>query len=214
MIKIKNITFILLSLFCILLLSTTCKKDPWLSEPDEAYYQFSSSDSANLLSYVKGDTLKFVNQKNESRMFLVDDINYVVEAVDGERDDYYCETKSIFIGNEEQQIVFHFYFKQVPLDSKLAAIYHNVIHPSKLFSILDFYPYKLSGYFARQRMGLTQELIEMNINGKIYKNVVVLKTRIEEEVAYKYNIHTIYCCTPDGIIGFDDREGNEWRIDN
>ena len=121
---------------------------------------------------------------------------------------------------------FYIKFSKWPLDDNLAKEDIYTLYPSKFHASIQLMPFwnwdgSGNGNF-KESIDYNLNKIEMNVNGKTFKNVFVLSSgnntiievkRANDRIYYR-DVNVIYYDEFEGIIGFDDLNGNEWRLEN
>lgn len=71
-------------------------------------------------------------------------------------------------------------------------------------------------YLSGIRIDFEVHPIQMNINNTIFKNVIILNSNsikvLYDIGTFSRNVNVLYYDLFEGLIGFDDLEGNEWRL--
>ena len=218
---IKKTTPLLLLMLSISLACMTCEKPPKFQE--KAYYQFTSLDNQRLLPYTEGQVLKFMSQNNEERYFTIYSVNTQIKtqysvgmSISGlEAGYFYYDSKEIGLIDSETKW-FKIYFNRFPLDVQLAKHDDYTEYPSRFYSCINYFsPWNGMNEYGRYdgcvSIHYEQEKIEMTFNGKTYKNVFVFNSG-NNSIIHERNINIIYYDEIEGIIGFDDLNGNKWRL--
>jgi hypothetical protein len=216
----KPTKFISLALLLagISLISMTCKEKP----KEIAYYQFTPEDMQRLLPYTKGQVLKFTNQNNKERTFTIHSVNTTKEQLvisPGFMEDrtFYYDTKEITITDSDTKERFYIRFSRYPLDRDLAMSDKYAKFPSKFGGGISYFPF-WNGSDRRIAIDYEQAKTEMAVNGKTYKNVYVFTSGVDSIIrngvgkVYYRDVNILYYDEINGIIGFDDLNGNEWRL--
>jgi len=198
-----------------------------LFEEEEAYYRFSSQDNKRLLPYKEGQVLKFYNQNSEERIFTISAINTSLKGRYSEGMGFFTPSASYYFYYDSKEIIFndsktylssHIYFERWPLNTGLAKENKYREYPSKFSASIKYFFWN-GDYLS---VDYEQNKVEMLVNGKTYKNVFVITSgvdsivefkRVNGEIWYK-DVNVIYYDEIEGIIGFDDLNGNEWRLSN
>ena len=199
----------------------------------EAYYRFSQFDYKRLLPYTEEQVLKFKNKSNDERHFTIRSVNTAIKTRysvgmgfmgDSAGDYFYYDSKEItFIYSEDWQ-PSSIFFCRFPVDVQLAKENREMEYPSEFYGSINWRFWngcnEYGSYDSYVSIDYKQKKTEMTFNGKIYKNVFVLdsgiNTIIENSDVYVPNkdVNIIYYDEIEGIIGFDDLNGNEWRLVN
>ena len=187
-------------------------------ETKEAYYRFTSQDNKRLLSYSEGQVLKFYNQNNEERTFTIGGISTIKNQytvgmgffTSASSYYFYYDSKSINLFDSKMEQLFRIYFQRWPLNTDLAKENKYTEYPSK-FSGTISWRFWNGDYLS---VDYEQIKIEMSVNGKTYKNVFVLNSGNDSIIDVYRDVNVIYYDETEGIIGFDDLNGNEWRLSN
>ncbi|MEE9407625.1 MAG: hypothetical protein V3V28_06070 [Polaribacter sp.] len=188
-----------------------------------AYYNFKDSDLNKLLDYKINDSLVFVNQLNEKRKFLILNSKKAKRRYSvgmgffggGAASYFYYDEKEIEIESLDSiHLCFDIRFSRWPIDTDQAKDDYYKEFPSKLNGYLKYFPY-WNGEDSYIDIIDLRIKTNLNIKGKIYNNVIILKSDNNQIIIgnnYNKDVHIIYYDEKYGIIGFDDLNGNEWRI--
>jgi len=222
--KIKKYTALLLLLVGIAFVFMSCEeKKPPPKPKEKAYYCFTSEDYKRLLPYTKGQVLKFINQDNKERTFTVQSVNIekiqlTYSGFTGPINLFSYDKKEITLTDGETTKGFYIFFSRLPSgdDYDLAKQNMYTEYPSKLGASIRSIPF-WNGETIR--IDYEQAKIEMIVNEKNYRDVFVFASgsSIIKEEYYNGNIlyrdvNVLYYDEIEGIIGFDDLNGNEWRL--
>jgi hypothetical protein len=198
----------------------TCKEKKPSVPKEIAYYQFTPEDMQRLLPYTKGQVLKFTNQNNKERTFTIHSVNTIkkqrmVGSGFFSSDYFYYDVKEITLIDSKTKW-FDIYFNRYPLDEELAKNDRYTKYPSKFYGCTSFIPF-WNGFengMPRISINYEQTKIEMAVNGKIYKNVFILDSGSDSVIwdEFSRDVNVIYYDEIEGIIGFDDLNGNQWRL--
>jgi len=206
-----------------ILFVSSCKEKPYMPK-EIAYYQFTPEDNQRLLPYKKGQVLKFTSQNGKERTFTIQSVNtekiqFVISPGFMESRYYYYDRKKIELIDSETKW-FYIDFSRSPIDDDLAKQDYYTKFPSKLYGSIDFFRPWNGGFYVF--INYEQEKIEVTINGTTYQNVYMLSSGIDSIVRYDngigniiyHDVNVIYYDEKEGIIGFDDLNGNKWRLVN
>jgi len=220
------------ALIFILTFVSACSSDSETDNPldDLAYYRFTADDQSKLLLDNNiGDIITYKNQNDETISFEI--IKYSKKknthstgTFSGSGINYYYY--------DEQKLVMN--FLNSPSVSNQIKILHerrpinfnpnNYPHQKKSSRLRNFIDFPLwNGYrdsdIYNHTIALNFNLptITMSFNDYIFNDVRVLESgKIEvlnPQVTYPRNAHILYYDTKFGIIGFDDLNGNSWRLE-
>ena len=113
---------------------------------------------------------------------------------------------------------FNINFRKLPLNIELAKENVYKKYPSSVTAAIRYIQFWNS--LEDATIDFEQPKIEMTIDGKTFSNVFVLASgsnsiienpQLNGEILIR-DVNVIYYDEKDGIIGFDDLNGNEWRI--
>jgi hypothetical protein len=197
-------------------------------EKEIAYYRFTSVDTQRILPYTEGQVLKFMNQSNDERNFTIHSIStslkkrYTVGMgfFSSEAASYfYYDSKYIALVDSKMEQPFNINFLRWPLETELAKENIYTEYPSNFFATIQYMRFWNGG---DAEIDYEQRKIEMIVAGKTYKNVFVLISGNNSIIEYPWSdgttqirdVNVIYYDAMEGIIGFDDLNGNEWRLIN
>jgi hypothetical protein len=200
------------------------------SEEEEAYYRFSSQDNKRLLPYTEGQVLKFYNQNNEERTFTIRAVSIWKKEQYAVGMGFFTSSAAYYFYYDKKEIYFvdskivvlpvpsHIYFKRWPLNTELAKQNTYTEYPSKFSGVISHFSWN-GDYLS---IDYEQKKIEMFVNERTYKNVFVLNSgndtiikfiRANGDILYR-DVNVFYYDEMEGIIGFDDLNGNKWRLSN
>lgn len=217
------------SLFLVFLIS--CNIPDEVEESNKiAYYNFKSTDLDKLLPYTENQQLIFKNQMGDERIFQVKRVSkyfknsYTVgmgffTSYAAKYFDY--DKKNIFFHNELAG-EFEINFIRWPNNTELAEsnIYYE--YPSSFSAYIDSFPYwnGLSNEnVPSSYIKIDYSLIKttMAINGTIYNDVLKFVSNNNASLPSSNpncpkNVNVIYYDAKKGIIGFDDLDNKNWRL--
>jgi hypothetical protein len=217
----------LFTIVILALLFLSCEK-----KKEVYYYCFTPLDYQKLLPYAEGQVLNFSNQNNEKRTFTIHAVNNELKtrlAVGmgffGDTEYFYYDFKGIGLIDSKSGKSLNINFNRWPLDYELAKGNIYTEYPSKFYGAIQYIGFwngrdEDGGLESSVLIDYEQNKIEMNVNGTNYKNVFVLTSGsdsiIEDPqpngtILYR-DVNVIYYDEREGIIGFDDLNGNEWRL--
>ena len=204
----------LLTLLSMSFVCMTCKKQP---PQEKAYYRFTQADHLRLLPYTKGQVLKFTNQDNKERTFTIQSVNsdtiqLVHNGFLGVINLFRYDDKIITLVDNETTKWFRIHFSRLPIEYDLAKQETYTEYPSKFYASIQSIPFWNGGTI---QIDYEQVKTEMTIHGKTYRNVFVLTSGNESIIdnnGHIRDVNVMYYDEIEGIIGFDDLNGNEWRL--
>ena len=220
--------FLLVATAALLFMGTSCEeKKPPPKPKEKAYYCFTSEDYKRLLPYTKGQVLKFINQDNKERTFTIqsvitDTVQLVYTSFLGVINLFRYDRKEIILIDGETGW-FKIKFSRLPIEYDIAKQEASTEYPSKFYgAIQDMLFWNGSneyGWFGDASIDYNQKKIEMTVNGKTYRDVFLIESgcdsiiefRQSDQIYYR-DVNMIYYDEIEGIIGFDDLNGNEWRL--
>lgn len=207
--------FILATIF---LMSCTTEEEPSL-----AYYQIQPQDN-NFIIYnqQEGQEFIFKNQNGDAKTIMLKKINRFQHQL-------YTVNAGLFSVNnyfyyDSYQLVYYFldsmtqyYFtldwRRWPLDYEKAIHDINTTYPSKLDVYIPFFRYlnpEVSNENWNLRVDITKAPVSMEVDGVHYNRVyIVNRNTTLNGAVYE---PALYLDLSYGIIGFDDQEGNLWRL--
>jgi hypothetical protein len=209
----KIITII--SLTAIILFSG-CKK-----EKEIVYYNFGANDRTQTLPhYTEGMTLSFKNENESTRTFIVKTATETKERfwhnggmMSESYDTYWHDVKRISLfspdgGTFNVDHIFTITIERKPIYDMAEYEFYET-YPSKLFVTISDFPF-WADKFNSNELGYITDRAEMTFNGHAYHNVIT-----DHAPAYlTEGVLTLYYDEIYGIIGFDDGEGHQWRLEN
>jgi len=198
-------------------------------EKEKAYYRFSQLDSERLLPYKEGQVLKFINQNNEERDFSIYAVNTSLKNLytvgmgfftSYAASYFYYDSKSITLIDSKMEQPFYINFNRWPLNTEIAKENIYTEYPSSFSGAIQYM--RFWNVWDDAIIDYEQRKIEMTVSGKTYKNVFVLSSGSDSIIEYPWpdgttqirDVNVIFYDEIEGIIGFDDLNGNEWRLIN
>ena len=189
-----------------------------------AYYDFKDSDFDKLLEYKNNDSLIFINQLNQKRKFLISNSGKEKRRYSvgmgffsgGAASYFYYDEKEIELESLDSiHLCFDIRFSRWPIDTDEAKEDYYKEFPSRLNGYLKYFPYWNGEDAYIDIVNNNINKTSINIFGKNYTDVLIFESGVDQIIKgdnYDRNINTIYYDQFYGIIGFDDLNGNEWRI--
>ena len=224
--------FLFTKIIFLAFLILSCNKE----ETKEAYYYFSPIDSQRLLPYTEGQVLDFFNQSNEKRTFSIYAVSTSIKTQwtvgmgffsSAAGYYFYYDRKEITLIDSKRGDPFNISFIRWPLNTELAKENKYTEYPSEFYGAIQYMRFwngreEDGGLESSVSVDYDQSKIEMNVNGKMYKNVFKLTSGNDSIIEYPWSdgtilykdVNVIYYDEIEGIIGFDDLNGNEWRLNN
>jgi hypothetical protein len=221
-----------LILISVSLLFLNCSENNPSSSGGVAYYNFRNSDLEKLLPYAENQVIVFKNQNGEERKFKVSSVNknyhnsYTVgmgffTTYAAKYFDY--DAKEIdFVEYPSAIPSFEIYLSRWPENTELAK--SNVVqeYPSVFGGGIQYFPYwngEIGANNWELNISIDYKLNKISFvsNGLEYKNVLVLKSNNNKVTEsnnpnYVRNVNILFFDEKKGIIGFDDLDGKEWRL--
>ena len=206
------------------LLAASCKKE--VEEPEEAYYNFTAEDYIKILDFSLNDTITFKNQEYEKVKMVVSRIKeelkifYTTYAYPNSHDFFYYDYKTIEYKlielNPELYLYTKYSFSRFPLDLEKAKDDKYIKYPSVFNASISFPFYN---GIKHEKINYDSTKLEMVIGSEIYSNVFTIKSGINDSVLdrwggfdYYKKVNVLYYDEFNGLIGFDDVLGNNWRL--
>ncbi|MCL2436273.1 MAG: hypothetical protein FWD09_09105 [Lentimicrobiaceae bacterium] len=217
--NLKKYISILLILLSTIFLCTNCEKEP-------VTYRFTDADKLKLLPhYTEGKIITFANEIGEERKFKVEKIEQIISeqfwimgGCGGNCHNYfYCESKYIYLIDLETHNKFYLTLARFPLEYNKAAQDKYRLLPSSLLGRCSS-GWDFDHYFSFSFN--TEETIQTFIfNGITYRDVIIIN---RGEVQYGWidnpgmfnDAQIVYYDIYQGLIGFDDINDHQWRLDN
>lgn len=226
----------LIFLMCIGIL-LGCRKD----NPDDriAYYKFSDTEFDRIPKYKEGDTLVYRNQSGKIALFQViqADIGlrrpYQVLGFFGYASYYYYDIVSYRLNPipakteppiTPEHLTIDYLFLKEPLDIDSAKYNTHQLLPARFHGQVHYPRWNGIGYMGNRDLyitlpytprvnpDVTKTSTSLSINNKFYPEVVKLTATHPDTTRNNWDVHTLYYAFKNGIIGFDDVLGNQWRL--
>ena len=190
-------------------------------EPQIVYYQFTDEDIAIMPNYEKDQKIIFKNQNQEELIFNVSSAylekkqktNY---GFFGMSYLYFYDSYEIYIevDVDENRFVNSLLFRREPTDIEAAKWDYTVLYPNIFHGVISFPLQNRAAGFDLIRE--YSEILHLEYDNTSFSNVRVFKTNNSSPWTpgdgFERRVHTIYYADKFGFIGFDDLDGNEWRI--
>ncbi len=225
--KYKNIFLILLTLLTLSNCTTSDNPEP----KGIAYYNFKSEDIPRLLSYTEDQIITFKNQNNDERKFKVYSVSknyrdlYAVGMgffSNSAATYFYYDIKEIHFTEFPNGSSFHIQLIRWPLNTELAKSNIYTEYPSKFNASIQYFPW-WNGQLINDNwyygIPIKYDQIKNTLisNGITYTNVLTLTSNNNTvnpsgSLLHPRNVNVLYFDEQNGIIGFDDLEGKQWRI--
>lgn len=213
----RKSVFIFSAFFILLSCSDDSASDNF--DSSKPYYKFTNSDANYLLKkvYRPNAIINFKNQNNEA-------LSFKVISNEQERK---LETMGSFWGTSS--LVLYYYdcrtinLKSLTHNGEYTNFKINIYKGANDITSGGFYFYLWNEFPTGQYLNnstnysFSNATNTMQVNGTYYSNVI----HINSESIYSYNVdnynqnvNKLYYDLNNGVIGFDDLEGNEWRLVN
>lgn len=224
--KIKDNLLIILILFAFA--SCTKSENPVIS--NKAYYNFKGEDLPRLLPYKKGQVITFKSQTNEERKFEVFSVSKDYKELYAVGMGFFSNSAASYFYYDIKEIVFQeipsgssfkIQFQRWPLNTELAKSNIYLEYPSAFHCWINDFPWwnGPSDSINHFDIKIKYDQIKntMVSNGTTYKNVFTLssyKNIVDSSgsLTHPRNVNVLYFDEQNGIIGFDDLDGKQWRI--
>ena len=213
--QIKNIVCPIL----VLIILISCSHDV----ETEAYYNFRNSDFEKSLNLESNSSIIYKNQFNEELILTTENIssNYKTQYeeynfVVGSTKHFYYDKKEIETTSNFHSYEITYRFSRFPIDIELAKENDFTEYPSKFKAEFNMFVWN-GNHNEFINIDYNSQTIEMSINGLNFNEVIVLNSNSMEETIYPEhikNVNVIYYDKINGVIGFDDVNGKQWRIQN
>lgn len=202
--------------FSMIFMVISCSKTEAFRDERE-HYMFENEDLDKLLSYELNQIITYRNQEGDEKKyqltFITEDYK-TSHTVGGTFSGglasvkYYYDQKEIHLIDINSTNCPVIQLKKWP-------IFHQsqngfVFAGAKLFGrVMDFQLWNGSQDVYIDFEGVEKEMF---VNGITYNNVLTIESNVHTIVGTVRNVHKIYYDTKNGIIGFDDLDGKEWRL--
>jgi len=201
----------------------SCKKE----QEDIAYYKFSSEDQKEAMVYEVGKTFAMVNQHKNQIYFRV---QQEVKEIHGRTDDflgfpngYYWDFRDIWITSsecgEERCLSFSVQYSRQPIDWQKAQANISIPFPSRFVVFLSssLWNEKTEGFAPGGKiLNRDTGAISLSCPKKTFYDVYMVEsgtnTSWDSTGIAPPLVNRIFYSKTSGIIGFDDLEGNQWRL--
>ncbi|HIP49486.1 MAG TPA: hypothetical protein EYG92_11050 [Lutibacter sp.] len=226
---------ILYSLLFIILVPISCIIKPQTRL--QAYYEFQEEDLAKIMDFELHQELIYRNSQNETIIFEVEKVNddYKKQVINGGGSffgipqpysyHFYFDEQISMIRSNTKFFYMGFKFRRFPSDIQNATINDYTELSSEFIGYCYFYNWNGveewnafgTGGSGAIAIDYDSSTIVMTCNGKTYENIYVIASgnsepEIHGVITRKVNV--IYYDLYNGIIGFDDTDGKEWRLSN
>lgn len=227
----KKIEDIFLTML-ILLVFSSCTKSENTVNSGPVYYSFKSEDISRLLPYKKGQIITFKNQTNEERKFEVFSVSKDYKELYAVGMGFFSNSAASYFYYDIKQIVFQeissgrsfeIQFQRWPLNTELAKsnIYRE--YPSAFNCSIISFPWwngqlnNNNEWYFDIKLNYNQIKNTFISNGTTYENVFTLSSNNNivnpsGSLTHPRNVNVLYFDEKNGIIGFDDLDGKQWRI--
>ncbi|OYU85506.1 MAG: hypothetical protein CFE24_00975 [Flavobacterium sp. BFFFF2] len=197
-----------------------------------AYYYFRDGDFQKLLPYKENQVLIFRNQNNQERRFGFSSINSSFKKgyTEGGGMGFFSSSATVYFYYDEKVVgmvsesacynpVVH--FTRLPLNFNLAKANGYTEYPSRFYAYIENFPYWNQsdeyGLISYIPIDYQQSQFSINCFGKTYSQVLIIKSNSQTALPMSNpdcprNVHIIYYDIAQGIIGFDDLDGQQWRL--
>lgn len=196
----------------------SCNKEK-TQKPEIAHYSFTIEDYKKIPPYPIGKKLHYKNQNNKTKTYTVEDYQFYNKLQHSKGWGFFTPAAAYFFYYDELfieisdgyfQYPYTMHFQRWPTDVEMAEDRIYVEFDSELYTRLYNFP-NWHGY-DKTNIDANREQISLEINGKTYKPVYKVESDMSVEPANDSAIHTLYYFHGKGVIGFDDFQDNEWRL--
>lgn len=208
------------SIFLMAILFISCLEE---EQQPRAYYQFNKNDNKFIIkNQYEGQEFLYKNQHGDTKL---------VKLVRNNNDKHklYTESGGLFATYsyfyyDRYELVYHFKdsltqyifsleWRRFPMDYAQAIHNINTVLPSKFEFYIPFFRYlnpEVSNENWNLKVDITEPPISMEVEGVNYNRVFIIHRNTSLNGA-EYE-PALYLDLTYGIIGFDDKDGNLWRI--
>jgi hypothetical protein len=191
-------------------------------------YSFTDEDKTKLLPhYVEGKILTFVNELGEKRKFKIEKIQVVINTehwisggCGGNCHNYFfCVSKNIYLTDIKTQNKFYLSFARYPLEQNEAERDNYRLQPSSLFGLFASVSWLTYSFIFEFSFDEAVQKQRFSYNEITYHNNMIIIHFNEagywdEGGGMLTDAKIIYYDVYQGLIGFDDINNHEWRLEN
>lgn len=195
-----------------------------------AYYNFKDSDTEKLLPYLLNQQIVFKNQLGEERIFQIFSVSKYYKNSYTVGMGFFTSYAAKYFDYDEKKIYFNnsicggfeINFLRWPNDTELAKSNIKYEYPSSFSGHINNFPYwngipNPNYYSSTISIYYPSNKISMTSNGIIYNNVIKIESNNNTSLTSSdpncpKNVNIIYYDTKKGIIGFDDLDNKNWRL--
>jgi hypothetical protein len=215
------------------LLLLNCSENNDSSSIGVACYKFRNSDLEKLLPYVENQIIVFKNQNGEERKFKVSSVDknyrksYLTSGIG-----IFTNNASVIYDYDQKQIAFEEFPSAIksfeinvarsPINYELAKSNNITEYPSIFSGGIQYFPYwngEVGSKSWEIYIPIDYSLGKTNLscNGVEYNDVLFLKSNNNQITEsnnpnYVRNVNILFFDEKKGLIGFDDLDGKEWRL--
>lgn len=190
-------------LLIVLFLLSSCR----ISEDNfHAYYKFSQDDQNKLLNHLTvGKNIVYNNQDGETVSYQVKSVDLSTANIPESpmfADKYlHEEHKAIRMESSDLKTI-SYKFEKRPVDYNQA--YSNVPNTISSFVFATVY---FSLFSSSKVVDLNSTKTSLNVNGATYDQVIAVQTGDANSA-----VDVVYYDVQAGVVGFDDKNGKQWRL--
>lgn len=210
---------------------TGCTSNPSTSN-GIAYYQFRGDDFPKLLPYKTNEVLLFRDQFNQERRFGFTQIDRYYRSSYTVGMGFFTSYAAKYFDYDEKNIqcninssgcyrLFSMHFVRWPLNTELAKNNSYVEYPSAFTAYIDDFPYwnKNSANYGIDNITIRydQPTMQLSCFNTTYTQVLKLESNSNTALPNSAqdvprNVHILYYDITQGIVGYDDLDGHQWRL--
>lgn len=189
------------------------------------YYQFESAELQKIPAYTDNQQLVFANDSGTQLVLIHESTEVEAKKVYGEgmgflgpyaAEYFYYDTRVMKFKRESDMNTMCLSFTKWPIDLDSAKKGY-VKQPSKLMIEMSKFPYwnGLNQYNNPEifiDLKDYTERVSLTIAGKTYTDVLKMTSNNDKKIDDVKSANVIYYKDGIGILGFDDLQGNHWRL--
>ncbi|WCO01110.1 hypothetical protein [Psychroserpens ponticola] len=224
----KKIALVLIGIMALGCSTNSESKNPF---ENLTYYKFTNDDNSNLLlNFNLDNSIIYKNQDGETIVFEVKD--YLKNKSTYSKGSFLSNSSIEYYRFDQQQLILS--LVDLPYLSNQIEVKHerhplnfnpNIYpHKKKASSFNSYIEFPFwNGYLGDDEYDITIildyniQVTSMSFNNTTYNNVRIIESgnteTINPQLDYPRNVHILYYDTEYGVIGFNDLEGNHWRLD-
>jgi hypothetical protein len=204
-----------LFLSSIAVILVACTKDDKPQGLNKPYYQFTQDDKEKLLTnFELNKEFTYKNQKDERIKFKVLESSIAKDAklvlgLSGSSPVFYFDKQNIELSSIGESFAFSYTLERYPVGYTL-QIPNPIAGTPQFRGYLEF-PF-WNGSDSTIIIDYNSPVKSMVVNGINYSKIIEMKSSTSTS-KYPKNVHLILYDINSGVIGYDDIDGNKWRLE-